>query len=428
MPILMMDFAMLANHENLRQLLLIRSLLLCAQIITVLWAYFFMPQQVSYTAMVALFIVMIAGTVYSWQALSRPHMASQQATFIQLLADIAALTWFLYFSGGATNPFVSYYLVPISIAAATMCWSYTGLLAMCCISAYSLLLFFYHPLDLFDMNQHQHHGSRLNPHIVGMWLNFVLSALLITYFVVKMASRLNEREMLLQAYREQNLQNEKMLAIATQAAGTAHELGTPLGTIAITLDNIADNPNEDLPQQLETVQQQVAICRNALQKLVATASERAQNSGYIIATEDYLEDLLDLWILIRPDANLNVHWENQESRDCLLQTTPALDQAILNLLNNAADASPEKIDLHLQTDSVHLTIQIIDQGPGIPAKIADQLGQAFTSSKAQGLGLGLYLSHATLNKMHGRVKLYNRQSGGTLTEITLPVLEEQHDS
>jgi two-component system sensor histidine kinase RegB len=242
-----------------------------------------------------------------------------------------------------------------------------------------------------------------------------------------MAGRLNERESQLQAHREHNLQNEKMLAIATQAAGTAHELGTPLGTIAVTLDNIASNPDDKLGEQLEVAQQQVAICRNSLQRLVATASERAQHSSYIAAAEDYLEDLLDLWLLIRPDADLNVEWADEGTRNCLLETTPALDQAILNLLNNAADACPDNLQMALSFDGKSLHIEILDQGPGIPVEIADQLGSPFTSNKKDGLGLGLYLSHATLNKLNGSVRLYNRAGGGTLTEIVLPALESDDD-
>lgn len=417
---------MLASNENLRQLLLIRTLVLSAQILAVLAAHFLLQQTMAYAELAVLFVAMSLFTFFSWRTLFKSTAVTQQATLTQLLTDIIALTYFLYFSGGATNPFVSYYLVPISIAAATLRWSYTTMLAIACIAAYSFLLFFYQPLSLFEINQHMHHGSSLNPHIIGMWVNFVLSASLITYFVVKMAGRLNERESQLQAHREQNLQNEKMLAIATQAAGTAHELGTPLGTIAVTLDNIAANPADKLNEQLETAQQQVSICRNSLQRLVATASERAQNSGYIVAAEDYLEDLLDLWLLIRPDADLHVSWDDEATRNCALETTPSLDQAILNLLNNAADACLENLQMTLTYTQQFLHIKILDQGPGIPVELADQLGSPFTSNKQDGLGLGLYLSHATLNKLNGSVRLYNRADGGTLTEIILPALEPDH--
>ena len=149
--------------------------------------------------------------------------------FSQLLLDVAVLTVLLYFSGGSTNPFISYYLVILTVCAATLPWSYTWCMAGVTFAAYSSLLFYYQPLMLpgHDMAA-MSHGRFFNLHVLGMWLTFLISALLITYFVVKMAQAIRQQEEDLAAQRETTLHDEQLLAVATLAAGTAHELGTPL--------------------------------------------------------------------------------------------------------------------------------------------------------------------------------------------------------
>ncbi len=154
------------------------------------------------------------------------------------------LTGLLYLNGGATNPFVSLYLVPLAISAATLSVRFTVALAAFCLVAYSLLMFYYHPLQILSPNHEmvlnsEHHtmhmtdGNPVNWHVVGMWLNFVLSTLLISYFVLRMARALRAQDAELSAIREKQLRDEQLLGIATLAAGTLHELGTPLATMTL---------------------------------------------------------------------------------------------------------------------------------------------------------------------------------------------------
>ena len=135
----------------------------------------------------------------------------------------------------------------------------------------------------------------------------------------------------------------------------------------------------------------------------------------------WLRALLERWQLMRPEAA----WQwlpLQQGTPPVMRATPELGQAVLNLLNNAADACPDNIQISLQWDTQQLTLRIRDHGPGVPLHIAEQLGTAFVTTKGKkGFGLGLFLSQAAVERLGGSVRLFNQDGGGTLTEVQLPV-------
>jgi two-component system sensor histidine kinase RegB len=149
--------------------------------------------------------------------------------FLELLADVAALTALLYLSGGSTNPFVSLYLLPLIIAATALTARYAWAMAGLTIACYSALMFFYLPLG----HGHEMHSSAFNLHVLGMWANFLVSAVLIASFVATMSASIRGRDRELAIARARALRDEQVVALGTFAAGAAHELGTPLSTIAV---------------------------------------------------------------------------------------------------------------------------------------------------------------------------------------------------
>src|SRR5690606_26170558 len=130
--------------------------------------------------------------------------------------------------------------------------------------------------------------------------------------------------------------------------------------------------------------------------------------------------ILERQLVMRPEVVANIHID-QDSQDVICYLHPTIGQSIINLLNNAADANPENILIHIEWDQVSMRWKIEDNGPGIPMEIASQLGKPFVTTKGKGLGLGLFLTHATINRYGGKVYLYNRSPQGTLTELHLPL-------
>lgn len=414
-------------HQNLYRLLVIRSIVFVLQLGALLYARYWLALELDYSliiGMLALLALLNGGLLLRLQRASAPD---QREFFLHLLLDVFGLSLLLYFTGGANNPFVSYLLVPVTIAAAALPALLATLLGGIALGSYSLLLFLYQPLPaLMPGDEHAAHSGMAdasalpNLHSVGMWFNFAVSAALVIYFVVKLAAELRRREERLRQYREETLRNEQILAVATQAAGTAHALGTPLGTMAVLLGELEEEHlnNPALVMDIHTLQSQLNHCRSTLQGLVQKADFKHQQVRRLpVAT--FVGDLLQQWQLVRPEVSCMLKLKSDSSPT--LRVDPTLEQALINLLNNAGDASPDGIGIVVDWDDEHWTMQVRDQGPGIARELAEQLGTTIQSSKPDGLGVGLVLSQATLNRLGGSVSLYPQQPRGTLTVIELPL-------
>jgi two-component system sensor histidine kinase RegB len=258
-------------------------------------------------------------------------------------------------------------------------------------------------------------------HTLGMWLNFMMSALLISYFVVQMARNIREQDKVLTQLREDEMRNQQLMAVATLAAGTAHELGTPLSTIKTLLSEMQDDyPDKSLQQDLALLKTQVVQCNNTLKNLVGRAEKNQSSELAPQSLQSFCEEVIEQWLILRPEADANIRYLKTNS-DVQVTFDPTINQSILNLLNNATDANPKGLEVNIDWDQNSFYLSIQDCGPGIPLEIAEQLGQAFVTSKGKGFGLGLFLSHASISRYGGEVKLYNRPQGGTHTELKLPL-------
>lgn len=402
-----------ASRQNLWRLTLIRILVLAAQAGSVGLAYNsgLLPlpwEPLSITLGVSLLLCLLTAL-----RLRGPWPVTEIEYAVQLGFDLIIHSVLLYYSGGSTNPFVSYYLVPLTIAAATLPWLYTMTLSGLALAGYTLLLVWSHPLQLPS-------GPRENLLIYGMWLSFALAAGLITFFVAKMAEELRHQEELRAERREEGLRDQQLLAVATQAAGAAHELGTPLATMSVLIKELRREHQEPMLQEdLAVLQEQVRLCKDTLQQLVRAAEADRRQAVVEQSAVEWLETTLNRWHLMRPEASYRYQCLGRGTPPRLMPPTD-LTQALLNLLNNAADACPDKLDIRLDWDHQWLRLSIRDFGAGVPLAIAEQLGRPFFTTKGKGFGLGLFLSQASVTRAGGTVKLYNHEEGGTLTELKLP--------
>jgi two-component system sensor histidine kinase RegB len=370
------------------------------------------PGLLALAALLGLFAVLNA--LVRWR-IRRPLPISETEFFSHLLLDIGGLGGLLFFSGGATNPLISYYLVPVSIAAATLnrtlAWSVTALAFAC----YSLLLIFYQPIPALLPTTH-HDGFNL--HVLGMWANFAVSAALISYFLFNMAETLRRQQQQIAQQREEQLRDEQLLSVASLAASAAHELGTPLNTMKLLIDAARDDRDGLAGPGFDILDQQLERCRETLKKLAHAAGIRDQQPQPQ-QVDTYLRNLLAHWQVLRPSAIAELRL-NPAHPDVSALFHPALEPALQNLLDNAADASP-RITVEADWTPAILTIRIRDYGPGIAPEQRQYLGQPGRSAKPHGLGLGLFLSHSTIGRHGGAVELRTTEGDGTLTRITLPL-------
>ncbi|MBI2381035.1 MAG: HAMP domain-containing histidine kinase [Gammaproteobacteria bacterium] len=343
--------------------------------------------------------------------------------FAQLLVDVGALSVLLYFSGGATNPFIMLFLLPLTIAAATLPVRYTWALTALSIAAYSLLQFYYRPIPDF---MHEHNGQDM--HLLGMWFAFVIIACLMAHYVARMAETLRERQRRLSAAREDSLRNEQIVGLATLAAGAAHELGTPLSTIAVVageLEHDLRGHEAALPTGLlddvRLLKGQIEQCRQILRKLSAAAGDARAEGGRGVPLDKALLQIIEEWRLVRPRAQADYQLLGRgPAPRVVLDATFA--QAVQNILNNAADVSPLDIAVRAQYDPRELSIEVADRGPGLTAEMLARAGQPFVSTKkGKGFGIGIFLANATLERYGGKVSFENREGGGAQVTIRLPL-------
>src|SRR5512143_2798657 len=342
----------------------------------------------------------------------RQNVPATQLEFLaHLLADLTAFAVLVFFSGGATNPFVSLMLVPVVIAAISLRPRWVWLLAAVAGSYYALLLFVYQPLAVADPVA----ASRM--HLGGMWFNFLISAGLIAFFVTRMHAALRARDQALADLRERQLRDERIVALGTQAALAAHELATPLATIQTTAHELAAEfaNDPDIGADCRLLEKQAQACKGILTQLAARAQDGAPTPQPLAA---WLAALAERWQVLRPDAQLTLRLPD----DTRLFIPPdGLEQAIVNLLNNAADVSPGAVEFGAEADREALHIDVSDRGPGFTPEQKAQAGRVLFSGKGgRGWGIGLALTHATLERLGGTLTLTEREGGGTRARIRLP--------
>ncbi|MBN8727476.1 MAG: HAMP domain-containing histidine kinase [Xanthomonadales bacterium] len=387
------------------------------QSLTVLVVAFAMELPIR-TGPLALGIAVLAAfALFAFWRLAQPREIGAAEAFGHVAVDTAVLAWLLFWSGGATNPFVSLLVVPIGVAAAALPLRYVVAVALLAAAAYAMLI----PLHV-DLPPLRAGGPGFDLHVAGSAINFAVIAGLLGFFIARLARRLRHRELEIQLERERALRDEGILAIATQAAGTAHELNTPLSTIRTLLAELrreqAGNPA--LAEDLALLSSQAERCRIILQELVAVGRRQLAGTPERIALGRFVAECENQFRLLRPEVELATHFDTgADSRS--IQVVPSLRHALINLLSNAADAS-----LAAGEPSVELAIDIVaggvefgirDHGSGIAAGA----GAAFQTSKHDGLGLGLALANATAERLGGELIASRAAGGGLLQRLRIPL-------
>ncbi len=404
---------------NLRRLFLLRNIVIAGQVLAIAAAVRLLDTPLALAPMGAVIAVLIVLNLRTWSRLRQGAAVGDAELFFELLADVACLTALLYLSGGSTNPFVSLYLLPLAIAAAALparyAWSMAGLTVAC----YTLLLFFFHPLAGQD---HSMHSSAFNLHILGMWVTFLVSAILIANFVTTMSASIRARDRELAAARERALRDEQVLALGTFAAGAAHELGTPLSTIAV-LSRELENDHRAVPglsRDLQLLRGQVDNCKRIITGLTTAAGQARAEHASRQNVQALLDGVLEKWALLRPQVKLVANWQGIGAVPDIIGGE-TISQTLINILNNAADASPQEVEIDASWSTHALTIEVRDRGLGITEEISAQAGRKPISTKSAGRGIGLFLANATIDRLGGSVTLFNRHGGGGCTRVTIPL-------
>jgi two-component system sensor histidine kinase RegB len=405
---------------NLRRFSLLRAAAIAGWIFAAAFAFWQLRLALPFAAIAAVILAWTFIAAWSWTRLRRRSEISDRVFFGQLLIDVGALGALLYMTGGATNPLTLLLLLPLIISAALLPGRYSWAIALAVMACYTLLLYAYVPLPFLE-----HAGANeFGLHVIGMWSGFVASAGLIASFVARMGSTLRERDRILADAKQRALRDERIVALGTLAAGAAHELGTPLGTIALlaeTLEQERAAPDAEFGETIRLLKAQVARCKQTLAMLSMSAGQSQAAAGRRLALDRYLDETVQQWRVLRPAVELAVDIRGKEPAPVIL-AEQTLTQALFSLFNNAADAAPA-VDIVARWDADQLALQVKDRGEGVTPEAASAAGSSVFSTKGphEGLGLGLYLAYSIINRLGGSVRLFNRAGGGACTEVLLPL-------
>jgi two-component system sensor histidine kinase RegB len=318
--------------------------------------------------------------------------------------------------------------VPVIISAAVLHQKFTAIMALASLLAYSLLLRFhlaFSPLSPAVANTAMHGSAASNTHILGMWFNFALSAALVALVVSRMAHAMRQREQKAAELRENSLRDEQIHAIATMAATTAHELGTPLNTLSLYADELRHlcKNTPDVEELLDAMEDRLDQCGQITRKLASRAEIDKLSARSSQLAKPWLEGVIAQWKNKRPEAHVSMQADEQ-SLEASIEIDQTLAPAIENLLNNSLDAGSDRIDVNMSCTRQEIQIAIRDYGSGIPAEILTQIGKTVIQDSEKGLGIGLILTHATINNHGGSLLHHQPVDGGTLTTVILP--REEH--
>ena len=416
-----------ATRLNMQRLIMLRGVVMACLSLVILALY-----QASIPLPYAPLISAIASlgllSLIAWWRLRKTTQTSQRELVMQLLGDIAALSLLFYFSGGYSNPFIWMYLLPITVAAVALRAAYAWLIASLSITSYTWLMFYHVPLS--HLHMHMRDDAKLDIHLVGMWIGFVISSVIVAIFISRIGQNLRDYDNKIAEVREKALESERMLALGTLATSAAHELGTPLATMAIVSKELtqeyANQP--ELLVQLGILQKQVSRCKEILSSITRSAGQARADAGQGLPLRAFLQDTIQRWRDTRPATELVVSMHDNVF-DPTIVMDRTLTQAIQNMLDNAADESPERVLFDAEWNEKSLRIHIRDFGKGLSAETKNQLGTPFfTSKNEQGMGLGVYLTQTTLARYDGELSLNNHAEGGVITIVNLPLKKLRLDN
>ena len=405
--------------SQIQSIIALRCIAILIQLLLILFVNLGLEYQLPWTPLVSIIGLEILFTlgsyIYYQQNNFSENKTSQKAILLQICADIIFLSLLLFFSGGATNAFVSLLLIPIAIAAVTLTPLLLAIVASLAITSYSILLW---SLPMSVM-----HGN-MQGHFIGMGINFLFSALVVALVVGKMARSINQQELAIAAYKENLLKQEQVTSLGVASAQVTHQLATPIATVQL----LADELSEDLPDNevIHDMQSQLTRCRESLSDFRAMVFDIKEQVIKTINCHDLFEQITDNVRVNNPEIELELPKSEllKGNQKISIDADAALLPAIINLINNAIRASKanqsKALSLTSQQVDNNWQFTIRDYGKGFTLKKLNELGVKPVNSE-QGFGMAVFLSHSSLERLGGKLALTNHQDGGALVTVSLPI-------
>lgn len=403
----------------LRLLAFLRVFAPLAQVLTLLVVTQAYEVRVPIGPVVTLIGIELTIAALTWMRVRRAPRISQREMLAQALLDVALFSLMLYFTGGSSNPFAPLFLLPTAICASALRPRQVWIVALTTMAAYAVLRYVHVPLY-----HPEGHTLVYDLHEDGMVINYLFTAALLTYFCLRMVVTLRERERSLAAVHDTQMRNESVVAIGALAASHAHELSSPLATMAVVVSELQLQYAGDtrLREDLALLALQVESCKRIVSNLAQAAGRQRAETAHGAPIDEFLRGIVERARALSPGATISIGFAPATSAPMVV-AEDTLRLAITNLVDNAARASPQCVQVQADWSGGTLRVAVRDHGPGFSPEQLERLGKRPHSTRppGQGMGLGLMLSAVTLERLGGRLELTNHPEGGALATLRLPL-------
>lgn len=409
-----------AGRRNMTLLIQLRWLAVGGQLATIAVVSGFMDIVLPLPPLLAALVVLVTINLASLALLGRGRAVTNAELTAALLFDVAALAWQLHHSGGLANPFASLFLLQVVIGAILLTPRSSWAIVAATLAGLATLRFDPTPLLLPE----RYAIDPLGLYLKGSLVCFVLIAVLLVAFVTRISRNLRDRDGALAAARQRAAEEDHIVRMGLLASGAAHELGTPLSTLSVLIGDWKNAPatarDSELQYDLADMDAAVQRCKTIVSGILMSAGEARGEAPQLTTMRAFLSDVVEASRAGRMPGT--VEFNDVFGPDVAIVSDPALRQVIGNVMDNAAEVSPDWIGVTASRDGDMAVIEIADRGPGFSAEMLEHFGQPYRSSKGRpGGGLGLFLLVNVVRKLGGGASVANRDAGGALVRITLPI-------
>ncbi|MBI1685559.1 ATP-binding protein [Caulobacter hibisci] len=411
-------------RQNMLQLIHLRWIAVVGQVVTILAVHFSLGFALPLAAMMLVLAALVVLNLASLLRLKSAQPLGPYDLFSALALDALALTAQLYFSGGATNPFTTLYLLHVILGVVLLevwaTWAIVFLTSFC----FLMLVAFNRPVIASGLSDQAFFGL----FIMGMMMGVVLDAVLLVTFVSRINTNLRRHDAHLAELRQRAAEETHIVRMGLLASGAAHELGTPLATLDVILGDWRRMPvfmaDPELAQELEDMRGEVQRCKQIVTGVLLSAGEARGDEVRVSGLRAFMDEVVAEWRATRNSDVLVYETDLVTPFSIVAEST--LKQVIHNVLDNALDASPEAVRLHVGVSGGLIVIEVDDDGPGFAPDTLENFGRPYNSTKGRaGGGLGLFLVVNVLRKLGGEVRAENRPEGGASVVLILPLASLQ---
>ena len=400
------------NTILLGNLIKIRWIAIFGQLFAIIFVTYFFNINIPFFETLFIILSSVVINFYSYLEERSSKTISNTKAFLFLLFDTLQLGILLFLTGGILNPFSILILAPVITSASYLPALLTVILSSISILIIIILNFFYIPLSLGE--------DLILPKIynIGIMISLIITVIFIAIYAYLFASSSRQISNALSVSKLQILNQKKITEVGSLSAAAAHELGTPLNTIFLILNDLLKdktlNKYKNILKDIMLLQSQAQRCKEILQKL--SKNPLKLKDKFLQKTK--ITDLIKInFEKFNNDKKLKMtgNFENQETE---IIFKDEIMYALGNIIQNSITYSKDIITVNLNYTEKNVSIQIMDDGPGFPKDIIDKLGEPYISKNNQGMGLGIFISKNLIENMGGNIQIYNSKENFPVVEIS----------